>query len=193
VARDSKGPFSPITLLRTPAYLIGRCCKGLVGPHLSEITLVYGPPPSLSHKFIASTCTRKTIAPISPVPVRNLGQTQQVRVATLEMPPQIKQDLNRSGWETTDFPSVCERCLPENPYVQMLKEDYGAVRIDPRHRISQRLTLLRNVKSAPDRSRSSAGRLIVPPDKSVQIYASHVHASRTAASAACWTYRSVCL
>lgn len=42
------------------------------------------------------------------------------------MPPQIKQDLNRSGWETTDFPSVCERCLPDNPYVQMLKEDYGA-------------------------------------------------------------------
>jgi pre-mRNA-splicing factor RBM22/SLT11 len=42
------------------------------------------------------------------------------------MPPQIKQDLNRSGWETTDFPSVCERCLPDNNYVQMLKEDYGA-------------------------------------------------------------------
>lgn len=65
------------------------------------------------------------------------------------MPPQIKQDLNRSGWETTgecqvlgfftpsisltrfwviDFPSVCENCLPNNPYVQMLKEDHGAVR-----------------------------------------------------------------
>ncbi|RAH81621.1 pre-mRNA splicing factor slt-11 [Aspergillus japonicus CBS 114.51] len=43
------------------------------------------------------------------------------------MPPaQIKQDLNRSGWETTDFPSVCESCLPDNPYVQMLKEDHGA-------------------------------------------------------------------
>ena len=40
--------------------------------------------------------------------------------------PQIKQDLNRSGWETTDFPSVCERCLPDNPYVQMLKQDYAA-------------------------------------------------------------------
>lgn len=39
--------------------------------------------------------------------------------------PQIKQDINRSGWETTDMPSVCERCLPDNPYVQMLKEDYG--------------------------------------------------------------------
>ncbi|KAM0325066.1 hypothetical protein ACHAQA_007604 [Verticillium albo-atrum] len=42
------------------------------------------------------------------------------------MPPQIKQDLNRSGWESTDFPSVCETCLPDNPYVKMLKEDYGA-------------------------------------------------------------------
>ncbi|KAI9933508.1 hypothetical protein ASPWEDRAFT_114418 [Aspergillus wentii DTO 134E9] len=42
------------------------------------------------------------------------------------MPPGIKQDLNRSGWETTDFPSVCENCLPENPYVQMIKEDHGA-------------------------------------------------------------------
>ncbi|KAL1841063.1 hypothetical protein VTJ49DRAFT_7447 [Mycothermus thermophilus] len=41
------------------------------------------------------------------------------------MPPQIKQDLNRSGWESTDFPSLCENCLPENPYVRMLKEDYG--------------------------------------------------------------------
>ncbi|KAI9770007.1 MAG: Pre-mRNA-splicing factor slt11 [Geoglossum simile] len=42
------------------------------------------------------------------------------------MPPQIKQDLNRSGWESTDFPSVCENCLPDNPYVQMLKTDSGA-------------------------------------------------------------------
>ena len=42
------------------------------------------------------------------------------------MAAQIKQDLNRSGWESTDFPSVCESCLPDNPYVQMLKEDHGA-------------------------------------------------------------------
>ncbi|RKF54607.1 Pre-mRNA-splicing factor slt11 [Golovinomyces cichoracearum] len=42
------------------------------------------------------------------------------------MPPQIKQDLNRSGWETTDFPSVCENCLPETTFVQMIKDDHGA-------------------------------------------------------------------
>ncbi|RDW66858.1 hypothetical protein BP5796_09607 [Coleophoma crateriformis] len=42
------------------------------------------------------------------------------------MTSQIKQDLNRSGYETTDFPSICENCLPENPFVQMLKEDRGA-------------------------------------------------------------------
>jgi len=38
----------------------------------------------------------------------------------------MKQDINRSGWESTDMPSVCEKCLPDNPYVQILKEDYGA-------------------------------------------------------------------
>lgn len=42
------------------------------------------------------------------------------------MAPGIKQDLNRAGWETTDFPSVCENCLPDNPYVQMIKDNYGA-------------------------------------------------------------------
>ncbi|KAL7785609.1 hypothetical protein V8C37DRAFT_393578 [Trichoderma ceciliae] len=47
-------------------------------------------------------------------------------IASPVMPPQIKQDLNRLGWETTDFPSVCENCLPENPFVKMLKEDHGA-------------------------------------------------------------------
>lgn len=66
------------------------------------------------------------------------------------MPPQIKQDLNRSGWETTDFPSVCETCLPDNPYVKMLKEDYGAEcklvslsrRFPPRFRIETMLTCI---------------------------------------------------
>jgi pre-mRNA-splicing factor RBM22/SLT11 len=39
---------------------------------------------------------------------------------------QIKADINRSGYETTDFPSACENCLPDNPYVQVLKDNQGA-------------------------------------------------------------------
>ncbi|KAI5778906.1 hypothetical protein EDC01DRAFT_712096 [Geopyxis carbonaria] len=39
------------------------------------------------------------------------------------MPP--KSDINRSGRETTDFPSVCESCLGRNPYIQMIKEESG--------------------------------------------------------------------
>ncbi|KAI9748099.1 MAG: Pre-mRNA-splicing factor slt11 [Lichina confinis] len=43
-------------------------------------------------------------------------------------PAQIKQDLNRSGWETTDFPSVCENCLPDNPYVQICTRPFTVFR-----------------------------------------------------------------
>ena len=39
------------------------------------------------------------------------------------MPP--KADVNRSGRETADFPSVCENCLGTNPYIQMIKEESG--------------------------------------------------------------------
>jgi hypothetical protein len=86
-----------------------------------------------------------------------------------DMPPQIKQDLNRSGWETTDFPSVCERCLPENPYVQMLKEDYGAVSacLDVLVSSRARLTFLRrNARYAPVRSPYSDGKQIALPARS---------------------------
>ncbi|KAF8473474.1 hypothetical protein BDZ91DRAFT_845904 [Kalaharituber pfeilii] len=43
------------------------------------------------------------------------------------MPPTgtIKADINRSGWESSDFPSVCSSCLPDNPYIQMIKENHG--------------------------------------------------------------------
>ena len=68
--------------------------------------------------------------PPSSVDNVRLLETAHVRALRSAMATgQIKQDLNRSGWETTDFPSVCERCLPDNPYVQMLKEDYGAVSV----------------------------------------------------------------
>lgn len=58
-------------------------------------------------------------------PQSSVTDSSSLKIHAATMPPQIKQDLNRSGWESTDFPSVCENCLPENPYVKMLKEDYG--------------------------------------------------------------------
>ena len=67
----------------------------------------------LLHNNRSSSCT-------------HLSYILVVTSLTAMPPPQIKQDLNRSGWETTDFPSVCENCLPDNPYVQMIKEDHGA-------------------------------------------------------------------
>jgi hypothetical protein len=91
------------------------------------------------------------------------------------MPPQIKQDLNRSGWETTDFPSVCESCLPANPYVQMLKEDHGA---ECKVRkpfflctLDSVLTLFRYVH---DPSQYSNGKQTVRHEQNAQISASHV-------------------
>jgi hypothetical protein len=116
----------------------------------------------------------------------------------LKMPPQIKQDLNRSGWETTDFPSVCENCLPENNYVQMLKSDHDAVSTSisksrslscPLSRFYDRALLIllfyRNAKFAQDPSQSSAGKPTAQLAKSAQTFASPAHASRTAANAAC--------
>lgn len=103
------------------------------------------------------------------------------------MPPQIKQDLNRSGWETTDFPSVCENCLPENPYVQMLKEDHGAeCKVSLLFCHSGTLTNTDFVDSyALVHSRSSAGRQIALPAPSAQISASPAHVSRIVVNAAC--------
>lgn len=81
---------------------------------------------SLVATLILPFCSKDTARSAS---LANSSQPQTQRrltEAAPTMPPQIKQDLNRSGWETTDFPSVCENCLPENPFVKMLKEDYGA-------------------------------------------------------------------
>jgi len=38
---------------------------------------------------------------------------------------QIKDGLHKVGWETADFPIACNKCLGLNPYLRMLKMDYG--------------------------------------------------------------------
>lgn len=34
-------------------------------------------------------------------------------------------EVNKEGWEKSQFPILCETCLGDNPYVRMQKEDYG--------------------------------------------------------------------
>ncbi|EEB08945.1 RNA-binding protein Cwf5 [Schizosaccharomyces japonicus yFS275] len=36
-----------------------------------------------------------------------------------------KSDIQKAEWEENEFPSVCERCLGDNPYIRMTKESYG--------------------------------------------------------------------
>lgn len=39
------------------------------------------------------------------------------------MPP--KGDINKAGWEQSEFPILCETCLGDNPFVRMSKQEFG--------------------------------------------------------------------
>lgn len=32
---------------------------------------------------------------------------------------------NKQGWEMSEFPSICETCLGNNPYLKMMKDKFG--------------------------------------------------------------------
>ena len=36
-----------------------------------------------------------------------------------------RSGINKQGWETSDFPLACDRCYGENPFLRMLKENFG--------------------------------------------------------------------
>ena len=37
----------------------------------------------------------------------------------------IRSGINKQGWQQSDFPVACEKCYGDNPYMRMLKENYG--------------------------------------------------------------------
>ncbi|KAH8833702.1 hypothetical protein DL96DRAFT_1578082 [Flagelloscypha sp. PMI_526] len=37
----------------------------------------------------------------------------------------MPQDINKAGWEQSDFPILCETCLGKNPFVRMSKQEFG--------------------------------------------------------------------
>ncbi|KAI6144810.1 hypothetical protein EDD17DRAFT_1781501 [Pisolithus thermaeus] len=36
-----------------------------------------------------------------------------------------KADINKAGWEQSEFPILCETCLGNNPFIRMTKQEFG--------------------------------------------------------------------
>lgn len=37
---------------------------------------------------------------------------------------QIRTGVHKQGWESSDFPILCETCLGDNPYIRMTKSEF---------------------------------------------------------------------
>jgi len=49
--------------------------------------------------------------------------TSPLLTVSLKMPP--KADINKAGWEQSEFPILCETCLGDNPFIRMSKQEFG--------------------------------------------------------------------
>ena len=39
----------------------------------------------------------------------------------------IRTGITKQGWENAEFPILCETCLGDNPYIKMMKQNFGCV------------------------------------------------------------------